>query len=146
MEGLVARAKKRGVGDRVRWAGALSEADKIDLYANATAILYPPLDEDYGYVTLEAMLAHKPVITCSDSGGPLEFIRHGVSGLVAGPEARSLAEAMEALWDDRASAESLGSAARQAYADMRIGWDTVIAALTARVESSSVVPQERACG
>ena len=146
MEDLVARARKRGVGDRVRWTGALSEADKIELYANATAILYPPLDEDYGYVTLEAMLAHKPVITCSDSGGPLEFIRHGVSGLVARPEARSLAAAMETLWDDRASAKSMGSAARQAYADMRIGWDAVIAALTARVEPPLAAAQERACG
>ncbi|HSQ80044.1 MAG TPA: glycosyltransferase family 4 protein [Casimicrobiaceae bacterium] len=137
MSDLVARAGKRGVTDRIRWAGALSEAEKIDLYANATAILYPPLDEDYGYVTLEGMLAHKPVITCSDSGGPLEFIRHGVSGLVAGPDAQSLARAMETLWDDRASAKAMGTAARQAYADMRIGWDAVVTALTARTPAEA---------
>ena len=40
----------------------------------ALGVIFPPLDEDYGYVTLEAMLAAKPVITCTDSGGPLEFV------------------------------------------------------------------------
>jgi glycosyltransferase involved in cell wall biosynthesis len=133
MTDLVARAAKRGVTGRVRWTGALSEAEKIDLYADATAVVYPPLDEDYGYVTLEAMLAHKPLITCSDSGGPLEFIRHGASGLVAAPDARALARAMETLWEDRTAAKAMGSAARQAYADMQIGWDAVVTALTARV-------------
>ena len=27
-----------------------------------------------GYVTMESFLSKKPVITCSDSGGPLEFV------------------------------------------------------------------------
>ena len=31
-------------------------------------------DEDYGYITLEAFFAGKPVITHTDSGGPLEFV------------------------------------------------------------------------
>ena len=35
---------------------------------------YAPFDEDYGYVTLEAFLARKPVITTTDAGGTLEFV------------------------------------------------------------------------
>ena len=44
--------------------------------------MFPPFDEDYGYVTLEAFLARKPVVTTTDAGGPLEFVEDGVTGLV----------------------------------------------------------------
>ena len=43
-----------------------------------------------GYVTLEAMLAGKPVITCTDSGGTTELVarrRHRARRRAAGPEA-----------------------------------------------------------
>ena len=39
-----------------------------------SAVVFPPLDEDYGYVTLEAFLSHKPVVTTDDAGGPNEFV------------------------------------------------------------------------
>ena len=32
-------------------------------------MVFAPFDEDYGYVTLEAFEARKPVVTASDSGG-----------------------------------------------------------------------------
>ena len=48
----------------------------------ALAVVYPPFDEDFGYVTLEAFLARKPVITATDSGGPNEFVVDGVNGFV----------------------------------------------------------------
>ena len=37
-------------------------------------MIFPPFDEDFGYVTLEAFLAHKPVVTTTDAGGPNEFV------------------------------------------------------------------------
>ena len=48
-------------------------------------MVYPPFDEDFGYVTLEAFLARKPVVTCTDSGGPNEFVVDGVNGFVCEP-------------------------------------------------------------
>ncbi len=50
-------------------------------------MVYPPFDEDFGYVTLEAFLARKPVVTCTDSGGPNEFVVDGVNGYVCEPDA-----------------------------------------------------------
>ena len=41
-------------------------------------MVFAPFDEDFGYVTLESFLAHKPVITATDAGGPLEFVEDGV--------------------------------------------------------------------
>jgi glycosyltransferase involved in cell wall biosynthesis len=47
-----------------------------------SAVLFAPYQEDYGYVTLEAFLSRKPVITARDSGGTLEFVEDGVNGYV----------------------------------------------------------------
>ncbi len=48
----------------------------------------PPADEDYGYIALEAFLSKKPVVTCTDSGGPLEFVVDGENGRVVAPGCR----------------------------------------------------------
>ena len=65
--------------------GHVSREDLVGLYAGCRAAFYAPDDEDYGYVTLEAMLARRPVVTCSDAGGPLDFVRDGDTGRVAEP-------------------------------------------------------------
>jgi glycosyltransferase involved in cell wall biosynthesis len=124
-------AKALGVEQRVRWLGNISEEEKIEQYAHAVGVLFPPLDEDYGYVTLEAMLAAKPVITCMDSGGPLEFVLSGETGFVAEASAAGMAEAMDRLWENRACAQRLGQAARDRYAGLNISWQNVIDRLLA---------------
>jgi len=124
-------ARRRGVEQRVRWLGLISEEEKIERYARALGVLFPPLDEDYGYVSLEAMLSSKPLITCADSGGPLEFVEPGATGLVAAPSPQSLAEAMDSLWEDRERARNMGQAARELYAGMNISWERVVNTLLA---------------
>jgi len=126
---LRALARSRGVEERVRWLGNISEEEKISHYARSRGVIFPPVDEDYGYISLEAMLSSKPVITCTDSGGPLEFVEHGVTGLVAEAIAGALAEALDQLWEDRAAAKKMGQAARERYAGMRISWETVLEVL-----------------
>jgi len=117
------------LGDRVEWLGVVSEEEKRDLYANCLGVVFPPVDEDYGYVTLEAMLSSKPVITCSDSGGPLEFVMDKQTGLIAGAAPQSLAGAMDALWADRRRAATMGEAGRERYLDLKIGWENVVGKL-----------------
>jgi glycosyltransferase involved in cell wall biosynthesis len=73
---LTARIEALGLGQRVRLAGRVDDAELIELLAGARALLFTPFEEDYGYVTLEAFLARKPVITTTDSGGPLAGARH----------------------------------------------------------------------
>ena len=94
-------------------------------------MVYPPIDEDYGYVTLEAMLASKPLIVCSDSGGPLEFVRHEETGLIAEPQATSLAKAFDQTWENRTSAKEWGEAGRALYREMDISWANVVRKLLA---------------
>jgi glycosyltransferase involved in cell wall biosynthesis len=118
-------AQRSGFANRVQSLDAVSEEEKRDLYARSLGVLFPPIDEDYGYVTLEAMLAHKPVITCKDSGGPLEFVVHRETGLVAEPTPEALAAAMDELWEHRERAARWGAAGRQRYDDLRISWSYV---------------------
>jgi glycosyltransferase involved in cell wall biosynthesis len=124
-------ARKMHVRERVEWLGQVTEEEKRRLYAQALGVLYPPLDEDYGYVTLEAMLAAKPVITCADSGGPLEFVRDGETGLVAEAQPEALAAAMDKLWQNREQARLWGMAGRALYERMNISWANVVRKLLA---------------
>jgi glycosyltransferase involved in cell wall biosynthesis len=122
-------AQKLKVEDRVQWLGPIPEGEKYEQYARCLGVIFPPVDEDYGYITLEAMLSSKPVITCADSGGSLEFITDGENGLVAQPTAESLAAAMDRLWLDRAQTRQLGKASRARYEQMGLNWETVVRTL-----------------
>ncbi|MGH7998409.1 MAG: glycosyltransferase family 4 protein, partial [Brasilonema sp.] len=128
---LLNLAKNLHIENRVVFLGGISEEEKIKYYAEALGVIYPPFDEDYGYVTLEAMLASKPVITCSDSGGPLEFISHEETGLVAEPTPAALASAMDYLWESRSWAKAVGQAALEYYNSLNITWFNVLKKLLA---------------
>ena len=122
-------AAELDITDRVRFLGEISRAEMIALYAHASAVFFGPLDEDYGYVTLEAMLSAKPVITCTDSGGPLEFVVDGETGLICAPTPEGVAGALTQIIDQPAKAAAMGQVGRQRYADMQIGWQPVVDAL-----------------
>lgn len=118
-----------GVGDRVELVGFVSDEELVRLYAGCRAAYYAPHNEDYGYVTVEAFLSGKPVVTTSDAGGPLEFVTHGESGLVAAPTPEAIAAAVDELWErPHARLAEMGEAGRRRVAG--INWDQVIEALT----------------
>ena len=112
------------LGHCVTFTGSLWGESVADLYAGALGVVYAPFDEDYGYVTLESFLAGKPMITTTDAGGPLEFVRDGINGFVCEPASASLAAAIDRLGADRALAERLGGAGRELA--QTITWDGVI--------------------
>jgi glycosyltransferase involved in cell wall biosynthesis len=124
-----ALAAELGVADRVAFLGTVEDDDLLGLYSGALAVAYPPYDEDFGYVTLEAFLARKPVITCTDSGGPNEFVRDGINGFVCEPEPAALAVVVNRLARDPGLAASLGEAGHESAA--AITWDGVIEKLLA---------------
>jgi glycosyltransferase involved in cell wall biosynthesis len=124
-------AAKLGVADRVRFTGRIGTDELAALYANATAVCFTPLDEDLGYITLEAMLSGKPVVTCTDSGGPLEFVTDGETGRVVPPDPAALAEAVSEVLAQPALAARWGRAGRERYAKLVPGWDSVVDRLLA---------------
>lgn len=110
----------------------ITEERKVELFADALACAYIPYDEDsYGYVTLEAYQARKPVITCTDSGGITILVKDGQTGYVTEPDPIALATAFDAVGEHRARARALGEAGYALVQELGITWDTVIAKLTA---------------
>lgn len=122
-------ATSLGVADRVDFLGFVPELELVSLYATCRGVLYAPYDEDYGYVTVEGFMSRKPVVTASDSGGPLEFVEDGASGLVAAPEPLALADAIDRLWNlPEPRLREMGDEAARRVAS--ITWDTVVDRLT----------------
>jgi glycosyltransferase involved in cell wall biosynthesis len=118
-----------GVADRVTFLGAVDDEQILTLYRDALAVVYAPFDEDFGYVTLEAFLARRPVITATDSGGPLEFVVDGESGAICDPAPDAIASAVAAYAADRGRAAAHGEAG-QAVA-RGVTWDGVVERLIA---------------
>jgi glycosyltransferase involved in cell wall biosynthesis len=118
-----------GVEDRVELLGFVSAEDLISLYAGCRAAYYAPLNEDYGYVTVEAFLSRKPVLTTTDAGGPLEFVVDGVNGVVTAPDPAAVAAGIDRVF-------ALGTARLAEMGDeghsrvSGITWDHVIDTLS----------------
>ncbi len=112
-EALARLAAGLGLENRVAFRGRVGPEELARLYGRCRAVYYAPHDEDYGFVTLEAQLARKPVITATDSGGPLDFIDHEVTGLVVEPQPDHVAAALRRICGDPRLAVRLGESARE---------------------------------
>jgi len=71
-------------------------------------------------------LASKAVVTCTDSGGPLEFIVDGQNGLIAKPTPDALAAVFDRLWDNKDLALRFGEAGRVRYQSLDLSWKKVV--------------------
>jgi len=112
-----------------RW---ISEAGKVAALSECLAAAYLPLDEDsYGYPSLEAAHSGKPILSTTDAGGVSELVVHGVHGLLASPDPRALADAMDRLYLDRAATKRMGENARARIGELSITWENTLARLLA---------------
>jgi len=118
--------EKYNLKDKVRLIGHITDEEKYAYYARSLAVFFAPFDEDYGYITLEAMLSSKPVVTCSDSGGPLEFVIDGETGFITEADPKQIAEVLDKLYANKNKAKLLGENALQYYISKNISWDNVV--------------------
>lgn len=123
-----------GVQDRVKFTGHVSGEQIRRYYAHALGVFFAPYQEDLGYVTLEAMLCARPVLTCTDSGGPTEFVIPNETGMVCTPDPRDIAENINALWKNQPRARDMGQAGWQHYHALNISWNTVVETLTGALQ------------
>jgi glycosyltransferase involved in cell wall biosynthesis len=118
-----------GLASRVKLLGFVSADDLLSLYAGCRGAIYVPHNEDYGYVTIEAFLARKPVLTTSDAGGPLEFVSDGECGLVMSPDPDTIAAGIDRLFStSEARLREWGEEGHRRVAS--ITWDHAIDCLT----------------
>jgi glycosyltransferase involved in cell wall biosynthesis len=118
-------ARDCGVLDRVEFLGFVPDCELLDLYAHAFCIPYTPLDEDLGYVAMESILSKKPLITCTDSGGSLEFIENEVNGYVVEPSPDRIGDAINKIFEE-GSAEKMGELGYRKFKNNFLSWDQVI--------------------
>ena len=128
-EDLRAMAKRGGLDRKVDLRVGVGDDELAELYRNALAVYYGPFDEDFGYVTLEGFAAGRPVITLTDSGGPLEFVRDGENGLVAEPDPAAIAGALDRVAADPSGAARMGAAGRGSVLSAVPDWPAIVAKL-----------------
>lgn len=105
-----------GLGDWVRFAGRLPEAETLAAIAQSDVLVLPSFMEGLPIVLMEAMAMGKPVIATRVAGIP-ELVEDGVNGLLFTPsDWHQLAEKIAKLAKDEALREELGSAGPRSIA------------------------------
>ncbi|MBC7785842.1 MAG: glycosyltransferase family 4 protein [Burkholderiales bacterium] len=110
---LAKQIERAGLQDVVRLLGFRDDVSA--LMAAGDVFVLPSLSEPFGLVLLEAMALGRPVVATA-SGGPLEIVEDGVSGLLVKPEASDqMADAISSILVDPAGAQSMGEAGRARF-------------------------------
>ena len=130
------RLKKMADGDpRIEFLGFVNDGEVVGLYANALAVVYVPYDEDYGLVTIEAMMSAKPVLSVTDAGGATEFVRDGQTGFCVAPKPKALAERIDYLCSHRSECRRMGLNGRGLV--VGITWEDTVSRLLGESEAGS---------
>ncbi len=96
-------------GQRIRFAGAVSQQELLALYASADLYVWPAINEAYGMAFLEAQAAGVPVVA-GRTGGVPAVVADGVAGLLTPiGDAEAFAAAVARLLDDPAERARLAA-------------------------------------
>ena len=111
------------------------ERGELASYVNGSrAVAYLPFQEDsYGYCTMEAFEAAKPVITVKDAVELLDIVHDGQTGRVCNAAPEELAEAMSSYLCNSRVASDHGRRAREVWRATGISWPDNIARLLGSV-------------
>ena len=114
---------------RLRW---ITEQEKIELLGTAFGVFNLAMAEDsYSYVTYEAWASGLPVITMRDTEGIVEAVERVGAGVVCDVSPGALAEAADALSQDRSRGRELGSTGRDWVTSGATTWPEAVARLLA---------------
>ncbi|XP_020593963.1 alpha-1,3/1,6-mannosyltransferase ALG2 isoform X2 [Phalaenopsis equestris] len=117
LEELKMLAEVQGVSDRVNFVTSCSTQERNTLLSQCLCVLYTPKNEHFGIVPLEAMASQKPVIACN-SGGPVETVKHELTGFLCEPIPLEFSKAMSGLLSDGELAVRMGREARRHVTEM----------------------------
>jgi glycosyltransferase involved in cell wall biosynthesis len=125
---LMILIEKYGISDRCEILGYLPEEDLLRHLADCRALFYAPFDEDYGYATIEAFLACKPIISCDDSGEVVNFIRKTGAGFISDTNPKNIATNLLNVYEiSEKELEDIGHKGYELARD--ITWDKILKAL-----------------
>lgn len=112
LPGLRRLAEELGVAARVRFAGALSDAERDAELQRCDVFALPSRGEGFGIVYLEAMAYAKPCLGASVGGVP-EVVADGETGLLVEPEIEPVRAALQLLAASAELRQLLGQAGRE---------------------------------
>jgi glycosyltransferase involved in cell wall biosynthesis len=107
-------------GKLIDYRGFVNEEEKIDLLAHCKAVVYNPLNEDFGIIPLEALASGKPVVVNNSGFPPILIAKTGFlrdsngvklfrGGAITDSSAEGIAKAIMTLdcieWDPKAMRE-----------------------------------------
>jgi len=121
--GLQRRAEELGLADQVHFPGRLSRDEVSSAMAGATVFVMPSRLEPFGIVVLEAWRAGVAVVA-TNRGGPPEFVRDGLDGVLADPFVTAgFAAALEGLLLEPDRRRAIAASGRQRVAEF--GWPII---------------------
>ncbi len=127
---LAADAARRGLGDRVVFAGAVEPEAVPEAIQAMDVVVHTSLREGIARVLPQALAVGKPVVTFALDGAP-EVVHPGVSGeLVGAGDTAALAAEVRALLADPARCTRYGEAGR-GFAAANFGLPTMVARINA---------------
>ena len=131
--GYAGSLRELAAGRQVRFLGAVTDAELLDLYRSTSVMVLPSVEETcygkririselLGLSVLEAMACGAPVVA-SRIGGVREVVRHGETGFLVEPgDVDDLRRRIEEVLGDAPLARRLGDNAHQLVAE-RFTWD-----------------------
>jgi len=117
---LERQVRRLKLTDSVEFAGQVTYAALVEAYAGCDVFCLPSLQEGFGIVFLEAMIAGKPVVACRGTAAE-ELVDPETGILVPTNDAQALADALYRLLTDpveRARVGSGGPARAEAFAPL----------------------------
>lgn len=119
-------SKELKVYEKITFLGHVSDKELLEYYSKALTVAFFPLYEDYGYVTPEAFLSKKAVITTHDSGGPLEFVEDKINGFILQNDPKEIAKVIDYLYENKDVAKEMGEKGYNKIKAMNVSWDNVV--------------------
>lgn len=122
LEGLIhSQAQALGLGARVIFVGAVSDADKMAILSLARVVVLPSSSraEAFGISLLEGMMAAKPLISTELQTGTSWVNQDQVTGWVVPPKnPQALRQALQFFQDHPDKAHQMGLAARKRFDEL----------------------------
>ena len=100
-DALQQQARRLGVSELVRFVGAMPPDQALGHLARADLMLLTTQGELSAVTAQEALISGVPVVTCWDSGAPVDVVPQSGAGRLSLPAADALAECVLSLHADR---------------------------------------------
>jgi glycosyltransferase involved in cell wall biosynthesis len=119
---------------RIKFLGFITDVQLIEEYAGSLFVPFIPYNEDYGLITLEAMLSEKAVLTVRDSGGPSELVQDSMNGRIVMPTVEALSKAIVEMAENSQQTMQMGKKAKESVE--HINWENFVKLVLSEVEGT----------